>query len=218
MIYKYNNKTHFKNSRDKIIIDLCKGKKVLHIGATDSPYTKEKYQNNLLLHIKIQNCAKDVLGIDIDKESISYLKTKGVEDIIEFNMNNIKSIDFEPDVIIFGETIEHLMNQEIALETLKGAMNQNTQLVLSTPNSMWLNNIINTFAYRERQHPDHKIVFSYATLNNLLIANNFTIKNVYFTFLDRQKEGISKHLKKLFCSLFKGFSETIVYVVEKQKI
>jgi len=214
MKYKYKTYTQYKKTRDEVLLEYCKGKKVLHIGATDSPYTEQKFSDNLLLHTKIQKNASELLGIDIDKDSIDFLSKKGINNIIEFNMNNLKELNFEPDVIIFGETIEHLMNQEVALSILKKSMNKDTRLLVSTPNAMWLNKIIDTFTSQENQHTDHKMIFSYATVKNLFEANGFVLEDVYFTFLNRKREGITKKLKKYFCKIFQGFSETIIVVAK----
>jgi len=213
MKYNYKNNTEFKKTRDEVIIEYCKGKKVLHIGATDSPFTEEKFNNNLLLHCKINSVTNDLLGIDIDQDSINYLRNKGYNNIITFDMNNLMELEFMPDIIIFGETIEHLLNLEIALTNIKRIMKNDTKLIISTPNAMWINKIINTLFSFEDQHIDHKIIFSYATLSNLFRVTGFKLEKVYFTFLNRKHEGISKYIKKSFCHMFNGFSETILAVV-----
>lgn len=213
MKFKIKKNSRFVSSRDAQIIDLCVGKKVLHIGATDAPYTEEKLEKGLLLHKKIDNVAQELLGIDIDEDAINYLQQKGFKNIITYNMNHLENLDFIPDVIIFGETIEHLLNLESALANLKHVMNENTILVVSTPNAMWLDKIIHTLKQMEHQHPDHKMIFSFATLSNLFAASELKTKSIYFTFLDREKESISKKLKKSFCRFFPGFSETLLFIV-----
>jgi 2-polyprenyl-3-methyl-5-hydroxy-6-metoxy-1,4-benzoquinol methylase len=35
------------------------------------------------------------------------------------NMDKFEELDYFPDVIIFGEVIEHLMNLEVAISNLK---------------------------------------------------------------------------------------------------
>ncbi len=215
MRYKYKKTTIYKPTRDEIIIKHCVNKKVLHIGAADSPYHVVKLKDNLLLHDKLHNVASELLGIDIDEDAIKYLKEKGFNNIVRFNMNDLQDLNFKPDIIIFGETIEHLMNLEIALSNIKNIMGQDTKLIISTPNAMWLDKFIVTLVHKELQHSDHKMIFSYATLTNLFIANKFKIDKVYFTFLNRKKEGFVKKSKKFFCKIFKGFSETLVFIVQK---
>ncbi len=216
MKFQIKKHSQFSSTRDEQIVRLCSQKKVLHIGATDAPYTKVKLEKNLLLHEKINNVATEVLGIDIDTESINFLKEKGYNDIIHFDMNHLSNLDYKPDIIIFGETIEHLMNFESAISNLKNVITDSTELIVSTPNSLWLNKIIDTFLQKEHQHADHKVVFSYGTLTNLFVRNGMKVKSVYYTFLNRPRTGITKHLKKLFCRIFPGFSETLLFVVVKQ--
>lgn len=215
MKFKIKQLSQYQSTRDEAIVALCREKKVLHIGATDAPYTKPKLDTGLLLHEKIDNVAKDVLGIDIDQEAIDFLKEKGMNNIIAFDMNKLESLDYAPDVIIFGETIEHLMNQELAISNLKQIMSQDAKLVVSTPNALWINKVIDTLLQTEHQHPDHKVVFSLATLKNLFEANDMVVKEMYYTFLNRKRTGITKKLKKGFCKIFPGFSETLLFVVSK---
>jgi 2-polyprenyl-3-methyl-5-hydroxy-6-metoxy-1,4-benzoquinol methylase len=213
--FRIKQLSKFGNTRDEAIVALCQGKKVLHIGATDAPYTKPKLDAGLLLHDKICNVASDVLGIDIDQDAIDFLKEKGMDNIIPFDMNKLEALDYAPEVIIFGETIEHLMNQELGITNLKQIMSSETLLVVSTPNALWLNKIIDTLLQTEHQHPDHKVVFSLATLKNLFEANDLKVKEIYYTFLNRERTGITKKLKKFFCKIFPGFSETLLFVVGK---
>lgn len=216
MKFRVKQLSKSQSTRDEAIVALCKGKKVLHIGATDAPYTKPKLEDGLLLHAKIGSVSEDVLGIDIDQEAIDFLKEKGMDNIIHFDMNKLEALDYKPDVIIFGETIEHLMNQELAISNLKQIMSNHTILVVSTPNALWLNKIIDTLLQTEHQHPDHKVVFSLATLKNLFEANELVVKEMHYTFLNRKRTGVTKRFKKIFCKMFPGFSETLLFVVGKQ--
>ena len=118
MNYSYRS---FKSSteRNRLIIDHCRNKSVLHLGATDAPFTEIKYKNDLLLHTQIMKVAANVKGIDIDQPSIDFLSTKGINNIESFDMNQLGNLDFKPDVIVFGEIIEHLQNLQTALSNLK---------------------------------------------------------------------------------------------------
>lgn len=215
MLYRFK-RSLFATTRDELFLHYCKGKKVLHIGATDAPYTEEKYAQGLLLHAKLCNVSDTVLGLDIAHDAISFLKTKGFDNIIEFDMDRIEHIDFAPDVIIFGETIEHLMNLENSLNTLKKVMSPSTMLLISTPNAVYINNTVNAILYKEHLHEDHKVSFTFGTLYNLLIANGFEVANTHFTFLNRKTRTITARVMKLFARLFVGCSETLVFIVKKK--
>ncbi|NVP18165.1 methyltransferase domain-containing protein [Candidatus Gracilibacteria bacterium] len=180
---------NFSPSRNKIILDYCKGKKVLHVGACDAPFTQGKLDGKYgpLLYKDIDNVCLEQIGIDLDKESIELLNSKSEfkkSKVIFFDMNKLEELDFKPDIIIFGEVIEHLMNLEIALTNLKKVMNENTILIISTPNAFYLTAFINSIFGVERFHEDHKVLFSYGYLKNLLNFNGIDIINGYFTTLD----------------------------------
>lgn len=180
---------NFSSSRNKVIIEYCVNKKVLHIWACDAPYTQWKMQGKYgpLLYKEIDLVCWEQLWIDLDKESVDYLNNSKEfknSKVLFFDMNKIAELDFKPDVIIFWETIEHLMNLETALTNLKQAMNSDTILVISTPNAYYLSNFIASIFGREGFHDDHKVLFSYGYLQNLLKYNDLQIVKGYFTTLD----------------------------------
>jgi len=175
-------------TRDSIICSLCKNKKVLHIGATDSPYTEDKFKNGLLLHTQLMQCSSEVYGIDIDQKAISFLQSQGISNITYHDMNYVKNLDYTPDVIIFGEIIEHLQNLQLALTTLKSIMTPETKLIISTPNLLSILSFMSSFLLnREWIHEDHKVGFTYGLLNQLLVANNLQVETFYFTYLPLSK-------------------------------
>lgn len=181
---------NFSKSRNRIILDYCKDKKVLHIWACDAPYTQGKldWHYGPLLYAEIDKVCSQQLWIDLDKESINLLTEKKYlfpkSEVRYFDMNEISTLDFHPDIIIFWETIEHLMNLETALTNLKWAMTDDTILVISTPNAYYLSNFIASMFGVEDFHDDHKVLFSYGYLLNLLRYNNLKIIKGYFTTLD----------------------------------
>ncbi len=62
-------------SREAVITDFIKNKNVIHIGCSDHiPVIKQKIINNTWLHKLITDNAKTCVGIDIDKESIDFIR------------------------------------------------------------------------------------------------------------------------------------------------
>lgn len=179
------SRTDFVSNRDEFILSLCKEKRVLHIGATDWPFTREKLDKGQLLYVRIGNVAKEQIGIDLDEESATFLNKKDVPNstVLVLDMNTVHDLDFTPDIILFGETIEHLINPGIALDNLKKVMTEDTILVTSTPNAFALKNFANAFRGIERQHPDHSMAFTYRTLIQLLAKCDLAVINAKFTFL-----------------------------------
>jgi len=225
---KVTYKKNFSQSRNKIILNYCKWKKVLHIWACDSPFTEKKYNWNSwpLLYREIDNICNEQLWIDLDKNSIDFLNSKNEfkkSKIIFFDMNKLESLNFQPDIIIFWEVIEHLMNLEIALTNLKNIMNKNTLLIISTPNAFCINYFINILRNVEYVHEDHKVIFSTATLNNLLNSNWLDIEKIYYTLLDEDKNKLSmlwkieRTIKQFIMKRKNGFASTLLYIVKKWK-
>ena len=148
-----------------------------------------------LLYREIDRICNNQLWIDLDKESIKFLKSKSSDfrnsDLIFFDMNNFEQLDYKPDVIIFWEVIEHLMNLEIAFANIKTIMKENTLLIITTPNTYYYWSIKNIFFWKELMHEDHKVYFSYWYLINLLKFNWIDVVKWYFTFLDRWKSKLN---------------------------
>ncbi len=225
MKIKYPKK--YTSSRNDIILKYCKWKKILHIWACDSPYTKDKYNwiGWSLLYKEIDKVCKQQLWIDLDTESIEFLNSKWKEfknsKIKYMDMNKIKSINYVPDIIIFWEVIEHLMNIEIALSNIKKVMTKKTLLIISTPNCFSFPNFINAFFWFEQMHEDHKVFFSYWYLKNLLNFNDLIEYDFYFTRLNLKSKlnifgKIEKIITKTMIFFSKGFSDTLCFIVKKK--
>ena len=61
-VYEKNNDFSFVTDRNNYLENCIKGKTVLHIGCSDYPITEERIKSHNLLHEKLQNSAKEILG------------------------------------------------------------------------------------------------------------------------------------------------------------
>jgi len=216
------NHKRFVPNRTDFIINLVKEKKVLHIGATDWPYTEEKFNRGALLYVQLGPIVKEQLGIDLDADTIKFLEGKKIPNsrLIQLDMNKATDLNFDSDVIIFGETLEHLMNLEIALSNIKKNMNQSTQLMISVPNAVSFSSFVATLLGRENQHPDHSVAFTYKTLTQLLGKNDLEVIDFCFSFLEPSawnklnwKGKVDYLIQKLMIKISPLFSPTLVCVV-----
>ncbi len=175
---------HFVTRRDPLLEKLCAQKRVLHIGSCDWPNTEWKYEHGGLLYKKIDDVATEQLGVDMHQPSIDFLNSKEfqVSKIIQHDMNEISSLDFDAEIILFGETLEHLLNLGVALENLKAAMGTETKLLISVPNAFYIRNFLYALFGKEWQHPDHKVAFTYKTLHKLLNTAGLEVEETVFTF------------------------------------
>lgn len=187
------------------ILNLCKDKVALHIGACDSPYHIERAREGVLLHQKLQKVCKDLIGIDIDKKTIEELKNFGVNNIfygdIVKNEYEIDLNKFHFDYILFSDVIEHLENPGLALDNIKELMKRNTKIILTAPNCFSYGAIRNILTKNEVVHPDHVFHTSYKTLTKLFERKN--LKADYFTYCFYGSYKESRIINKLIYKLFK---------------
>src|SRR4051812_8363388 len=88
--------------RTDLILDRCAGKKVLHLGCTNYPYTEESIDKGMLLHTAIEKVASAVYGFDADQAGIDILEKLGSKNIHLADLENLASLNLkdEFDVIV----------------------------------------------------------------------------------------------------------------------
>ena len=62
------------------IREVCKGKKVLHLGCTNYPYTQEAIDSDMLLHFELEKIADKVYGFDYDQAGLDILAGHGTDE------------------------------------------------------------------------------------------------------------------------------------------
>jgi predicted TPR repeat methyltransferase len=168
--------------REDFLIDLCRGKKVLHVGCTDYPYTQQKHASGLLLHERLRpNCAR-LVGIDLDSASIAWLSQQGIPDLYVADATRLsgflEGLNFEPELVIAGEVVEHLSCPGDFLQGIRRAMTSKAQLVITVPNAFAYFGIVQMLLGREKVHPDHVAYYSYGTLRELLRRHGFEAEQI----------------------------------------
>jgi 2-polyprenyl-3-methyl-5-hydroxy-6-metoxy-1,4-benzoquinol methylase len=160
---------------------LCQGKRVLHLGATDSPLTKQAIFKGRLLHQEIEDVAKSVVGMDLDAEMIQWLAEN--HNIHNIKYGNIERIEHYPneefDIVVAGEIFEHLSNPGKALESLQKVLISGTKLVITVPNAYSFKGFFRASLKHELIHPDHTLHHSPHTLKALLSRHGFATEQCF---------------------------------------
>lgn len=179
--------------RTDFILDQCRGKKVLHLGCTNYPYTAEAIRDNMLLHSEIEKVASDAFGFDLDQDGIDILTAAGSKNIFRADLENLADLDLNEsfDVIIAGEIIEHLNNPGLFLSGIQRFMRKGTVLVLTTVNAYCA---MRFFYYGlrgkggrvELVHPDHVAYYSYFTLKLLIERSGLQVDQFLFYDIGRE--------------------------------
>jgi SAM-dependent methyltransferase len=171
--------------RDDFILNVCRGRRVVHLGACDTPMAREKAQAGALLHQKLRGVCAELTGYDNDAESIFLLATKfGITDIRLRDLDNpIREPTDTADIVVCADVIEHVNNPGILLDSCNQLLSVNGILLLSTINALSLKQSIRAVMGREPVHPDHVAYHSYATLGRLLLRFGFDMLECrYFAY------------------------------------
>jgi hypothetical protein len=177
-------------SREAAITSLIKDSNIIHIGCADHiPLIQEKIANNKWLHKLITDNASKCIGIDIDKESIEYIKrVTGYKNVIS---GNILTDDF-PEIIagkwdyaVFGEIIEHIDDPVNFLKTFRLRFGgQVERFIVTVPNIYNNHHLSNMLKYREVINSDHRYWFTPYTISKILVAAGYIPEKIIFSNLN----------------------------------
>jgi 2-polyprenyl-3-methyl-5-hydroxy-6-metoxy-1,4-benzoquinol methylase len=223
-VLPHNSKIY---DRRSLICHAVEGKKVLHIGCTDTPFTEERLRGKNLLHQELQSYVSHLSGLDVDEKAISIMEKYGIKNlyaysIYELSEFNKEKINHNFDYIVMTEVLEHLSNPGSALVEISKYIrrnNKNTELIITVPNiHSYFSNFSDPFLNREVVHPDHLCYYSYSTLRRLLESTGFEIQDIrYVTYgLGRFSYPIAFFLN-LFSSSFLPSIYVLVKLAKKSK-
>ncbi len=179
--------------RVEFIKKMCEGKKVLHLGCTDYPFTEQNIGFGILLHLELQKHAAELYGFDFDQKGIDILAAAGVKNLYRADLEKLEEVELDEtfDVIIAGEMIEHLSNPGLFLRGIRRFMNERTHLVITTINAysgmrFFIYGLRGRGGAQEPVHPDHVAYYSYKTLSLVIERENLVVKDFVFYDLGDQ--------------------------------
>ncbi len=183
----------------------CAGKKVLHLGCTNYPYTEESIENNMLAHFEIEKVARVVYGFDFDQKGIDVLHEHGGTNLFQADLEKLEDVSLDEtfDVIIAGEMIEHLSNPGLFLRGIQRFMNRETNLVITTINAysamrFMIYGLRGRGGALEPVHPDHVAYYSYKTLSLVIERENLRVKDFLFYDLGIEHRKFNRWFYNIF--------------------
>jgi len=191
--------------RETAIIDLIKNTNVIHIGCSDHiQVINEKIQTNTWLHKLITDNSKNCIGIDIDRESIVFIKNSlGYTNVFH---GDILSDDFDVikqtkwDYVVFGEIMEHIDNPVNFLKVFKSRFGANVErFIITVPSIYNKRQFGNMLKYKEVINSDHRFWFTPYTISKIVASAGFKPENITFSNLQKLTipELIIRKLKRL---------------------
>ena len=191
--------------RVDFIKKVCEGKKVLHLGCTNYPYTKQSIESGMLLHLELAKIAKELYGFDFDEEGLAILKEANVKNLYQADLQKLEEVTLDRtfDVIIAGEMIEHLSNPGLFLQGIKRFMNADTELIITTINAycglrFLMYGLRGKGGENEPVHPDHVAYYSYKTLSLILNRENLNVKKFCFYDIGNEHRPFNRWFYNVF--------------------
>lgn len=196
---------HDNISREAFITDMTKGTRVIHIGCSDHiQVINEKIETNTWLHKLLTDNSEKCIGIDIDKESIDYIKNElGYKnvfrgDITSDHFDEIKSDKW--DFAVFGELIEHLDNPVNFLKSFKEKYGENvTRFIITVPGIYNRRQFRNMLNYKEIINSDHRFWFTPYTISKVVASAGYIPEKITYANLVKLSfpELITRKLRQL---------------------
>lgn len=164
-------------SRQDWIVELSRGKHVVHVGCVDhnAQMIQAKINKGKWLHKRLDEAAERCLGVDIDAPGIAYMRDALgytdllTSDVLEADLPAPGGADPKWDLMVVAEVLEHIDNPVQFLTRLaqRQAGRVHTLLV-SVPNAFAAENRGWSRAGMEVLNSDHRYWFTPYTLSKVL--------------------------------------------------
>jgi SAM-dependent methyltransferase len=173
-------------NRDDYIVSLCRAKRVLHLGCTDSPVYETQLQANRLLHLKIMAVAEYILGVDIDDKALQWFRSSFGGEYMLADLEDgswVELVDGQYfDIILLPDVLEHVNNQFSVLMNIRKVAAPGAKLLVSVPNTYSVKGMARAVFCYERIHPSHVAFHSFYTLNTILSRSGWE-SSEFFSYL-----------------------------------
>jgi hypothetical protein len=191
--------------RETAITELIKNSNVVHIGCSDHiEVINEKIATNTWLHKLITDNSNNCIGIDIDRESIAYIKNNlGYTNVFQ---GDILTDDFDGisqnswDYVVFGEIMEHIGNPVNFLKVFKERFGENIEkFIITVPSIYNKRQFGNMLKFKEIINSDHRFWFTPYTISKIVSEAGYKPENITFSNLQKLTvpELIIRKLKRL---------------------
>ena len=168
------------------IVELCQGRRVLHVGCADQLFTEQKLTDGTLLHAIVAAVAGECYGVDQSAEGVALLERHGYRNLavgsIEELVIDRRFGDTRFDVVLAGEVLEHVSDAGSFLLSLRPLLQApSSLLVLTTPNAYCAHRFVcRMLTGQERVNPDHVAYYSSGTLSVLLTRCGYTLQQLSY--------------------------------------
>lgn len=189
--------------KEFIIPNIIANTKIIDIGCGIGFIIKELY--------KITDNSTKIIGLDITKDSIIYIKKElGLDNLLLSNNDYIPLKDNSIDIVIYSEVIEHLNDPKKSLSEIYRVLKKSGKLILSTPNGLY----VRLFHHRKFVCLDHINEFTFFEIKKMLEDKNFKI--IYCESASLPFFGRRKKLIKIFRNISPIFGTGSIYIIAQK--
>ncbi len=166
--------------RDDWIMRRAYGKRVLHIGCADKPYTAQKGKKGELLHQKLATIASHLVGMDLAKTELGFMRDcLGIQNLCYGDAEQLDNFENKGpyDIIIAADVVEHLNNVGRFFDTIPSLMDPETKLLITIPNTFSIKKFLLVLLLcAETTHYDHTAYFSRSNIKQILNRHRYSIE------------------------------------------
>ncbi|HBE16936.1 MAG TPA: hypothetical protein DEG17_11825 [Cyanobacteria bacterium UBA11149] len=125
-----------------------------------------------------QRAGWDVAGIEVSDAGVDFAKTQLHLDVRQQAAEEISFADNTFDVVVMFDVIEHLLDPQITILSLRRVLRDKGILIIATPNFKALSRLALGRDWAVLSPKEHLYYFTQKTLTNFLSKNRFD--NIYF--------------------------------------
>lgn len=163
--------------RVEFFIPRIRGKDVLDLGVVQ--HTHGAYDLPNWLHRHVVEASASCLGLDIDKDGVSFLSEQGLN-VTEGDAQNLQLGSQTFDAIVAGDVVEHLEDPRGFFEGVKRHLRPDGELLIATANPWFFVRFIQACFGKVQENPDHPLWYTPGTLTVMLGRHGFTIEHVEY--------------------------------------
>lgn len=204
--------------RDKILIEYCKDKRVLHVGCTDYPFFQTAMSEGNLLHKKLSLVARCLIGIDTASEDVLSM-TEGGYDVRVIDAQNMSKHSWDDtfDIVLLADVIEHISNPGLVVDEARKLLSEKGKVIVTVPNAFGIVRYLKSLFRYEQVHHDHVAYYSSGVLETLAQNTGLKLeKSCWYRFEVRDNRIIvrmSAFLERLITQVFPWYGEGCIAVM-----
>lgn len=199
------------------ILDIASGKRVLNVGASGGVEHYLPEYRESWLHHRLANVAAELVGIDIDAESVAFAALHGVELLVEDCETCLFTRAF--DVVVMSDVIEHVNDPLRAINNLAKQLAPGGCLLITTPNPTHYGLVIRAWlGIHTTVYYDHVSAFLPEHFQAICTRLGLRLTDVvFFSHLDTRSaaNSVKSRLARLFGRLVPRSHCTFLVVIQE---